>query len=65
MWLYRGRRTVVTMADGSAVRGTIAWSWRPGWLRLNEVEDLSGEQAREVPGFVLIPSRSIVVAQVI
>lgn len=65
MWLWWGRTAVVTMADGSAVRGRVRWSWMWGWLLLDQVEDMSGEQPREVPGKILIPIRSIVVVQVV
>lgn len=65
MWMFRGRRAVVTLTDGSAVRGRVGWSWRRGWLRLNDVEDLSTDTVQEIPGMVLIPSRAMVIVQVL
>lgn len=64
MWLYRGRRVLVTLDDGSAVRGRLGWSWAWGVLRVNEPESLDGDAPVEIPGFVLIPRRRVLIAQV-
>lgn len=65
MWVYRGHRAIITLTDGSAVRGRIGWSWVSGLLKLREAESLDGDSPTEIPGVLLIPRARILIAQVL
>ncbi|MCI1673150.1 MAG: hypothetical protein LKI34_02875 [Bifidobacterium tibiigranuli] len=59
MWFKPGRSLTISLIDGTAITGRSLWAW-PGRLRLCGVKTASGE----VPGIVVIPSRSILIVQV-
>lgn len=63
MRLRRNRTTLVTIIDGTVLRGRATLSWRWRVARLINVHIVT--QAGRVPaaGPVLIPYRSIIVAQ--
>lgn len=69
LWIYLGHRAVVTLADGETTfRGTIAWSWASGFLRLRHAQilDDQGEPAEaEIVGSTFIPRSNLALVQVI
>lgn len=65
MWVYTGSRVVVTLADGSAVRGKLGWCWAWGMARLCAAESIDGDEPVAIPGALLIPRGQILIAQVL
>lgn len=64
MWVYFGHTLVVTLDDGSTVRGKLGWSWRLGFWRLREPESLDGEVPAPLQGQLLVPVRRVLIVQV-
>ena len=64
MWIYTGRNVLVTLLDGTAVRGKLGWSWALGMLRVRDPESLDGDEPEALPGFLLVPRTQILIAQV-
>lgn len=64
MRLRRGETYLLTVIDGTVLRGRAAWSWRWRVVRLVGASVIPPE-GEEFPtaGPVLLPHRSIVVAQ--
>lgn len=63
MRLKRGTYALVTIVDGTVVRGLVAWSWRWRCIRLVEAALLTPGGRVPAAGPVLIPHRSVVLAQ--
>lgn len=58
-----GRTVIVSLVDGSSMRGTTRWSWR--WLRLRDVFTSMASREPDVVGTVLVPPTSVLTLQVI
>lgn len=65
MRLTRGTTVLLTLADGSAFRGVVARSWRWRTVRLDIASTLTNQGSVAADGYVLVPHRSILVAQVL
>lgn len=64
MFSLPGRHVLVSLADGSVVRGITRWSW--GSLRLREVEIATGEEEPiSAPGLFIVPVTAILMIQVV
>lgn len=64
MILYIGHQVVITMSDGSAIRGKLRWPTVRGCLRISGAEDLD-RAGQQIPGMVIIPRSRVVIAQVL
>lgn len=60
----RGTTVLLTVIDGTAIRGVVVWSWRWRVVRLVEAYSMSPQGPSLIAGSVLVPHRSILVAQV-
>jgi hypothetical protein len=65
MWITPGRLVIVSLMDGSAVRGRVRFGWRPRVLKLVEAEGLTQTGTAPIEGMFLIPARSILTVQVV
>lgn len=63
MRLRKGRIVLVTLTDGTVIRGRAAWSWRWHVVRVVDAEAVTSLGNIPTAGDVLIPWRSIVLAQ--
>ena len=63
MRLRKGRIVLVTLTDGTVIRGRAAWSWRWHVVRVVDAEAVTSHGDIPTAGDVLIPWRSIVLAQ--
>ncbi|MDO5676515.1 MAG: hypothetical protein Q4G35_03290 [Propionibacteriaceae bacterium] len=60
------RQANITLVDNTALTGTLAYSWYWGHYALRNVEEiLPHGQIRKLDGYVLIPTRSILIVQVL
>lgn|GEM_PF-1008013 len=60
----RCRATVlVTLIDGTVVRGVVTRAWRWRVIRLVDVDAMTGQGPVPAAGPVLIPHRSVLLAQ--
>lgn len=58
-----GSTVLVTITDGTAVRGRVTRSWRWHVVRLLEAYAISPQGQTSIAGSLLIPHRSILVVQ--
>lgn len=65
MLCYIGHKVVITLRDGSAVRGKLGFSWAPGFVKVRSPESLDGDEPQEIPGIILIPRTQVLIAQVL
>lgn len=65
MIVYCGRTVIITLDDGSAVRGRLGWPWTRGHLRILAAESLDGDTPQSIPGQLLIPRSRVLIAQVL
>lgn len=63
MRLRRNSFALVTLIDGTVLRGRVVWSWRWRVVRLVGAYAVTRQGKVDAAGPVLIPHRSIVVAQ--
>lgn len=63
MRIKKGSTVLVTVVDGTVLRGSAAWSWRWRVLRLVDVVTYGPHGPTPVGGAVLLPHRSVVMAQ--
>lgn len=65
MGIKLGAHVVLTLSDGSVLRGTRRWSWPWQPLRLVDVEAFMSTGPTPVQGVVLAPRAHIVMVQVL
>ena len=63
MRLRKGRIVLVALTDGTVIRGRVAWSWRWHVVRVVTAKAITAHGDVPTAGDVLIPWRSIVLAQ--
>lgn len=63
MRLRRNSFALVTVADGTVLRGRVVWSWRWRVVRLVDAYAVTAQGPVDAAGPVLIPHRSILLAQ--
>lgn len=60
----RGTKVLLTVIDGTAIRGTVTRSWRWRVVKLVDAQSMTPQGPVVIAGSVLLPHRSILVAQV-
>ena len=63
MRLRKGRTVLVSLTDGTVLRGKVAWSWRWHVVRIVSASAVTNQGNVPTAGDVLIPWRSIALAQ--
>ena len=63
MRLRNGRTVLVSLTDGTVLRGKVAWSWRWHVVRIVSASALTSQGPIKTAGDALIPWRSIRMAQ--
>ncbi len=63
MRLRKGRTVLVSVTDGTVIRGRAAWSWRWHVVRIVNASAVTNQGNVPTAGDVLIPWRSIALAQ--
>ena len=64
MWSLAGKRVTLTLADGTGITGTARFTWAWWLLRIEEASVLEPGGERPVPGYLVVPARSIALVQV-
>lgn len=59
----RGSTVLLTLLDGTALSGTVTWSWRWRVIRLVDAATLTPTGPVVATGQLLIPHRSVLMAQ--
>ena len=65
MLVYLGRTVVLSLDDGTAVRGRLGWPWARGCFRLLSPETLDGDKPLQIPGQLIVPRARVLIAQVL
>lgn len=63
MRLRKGRTVLVSLTDGTVLRGKSAWSWRWHVVRIANAHAMTSQGPIKTAGDALIPWRSILMAQ--
>lgn len=59
----RGATVLLTLIDGTAIRGVVVRSWRWRVVRLGEAHNMTPQGPVAAAGSVLVPYRSMLVVQ--
>lgn len=63
MRLRHGITALITLTDGTVLRGRVTWSWRWRVIRLVDAAAFTPQGLTDTAGPVLIPHRSVLLAQ--
>lgn len=64
MWLKHGSGVRIVLIDGTTLVGTVRFSWRFRTIKLTDVVTQTREGEIRADGYLLIPVRSVLFAQV-